>query len=163
MDLLVNLYSRRMDDLARRVDGVEATIRVALPPELHIVQDWVRRNFSDYWVSELTVAMAHQPPGCLVAIVEGQVVGFACYDATARGFFGPTGVAESQRGKGIGAALLYRTLAAMKAQGYAYAIIGGVGPVEFYAGAVGAVPIVAGDGDVYQGLLRIRPGQGSEP
>jgi predicted N-acetyltransferase YhbS len=163
MDLLVNLYSRRMDYLARRVDGVEATIRVARPPELHIVQDWVRRNFSDYWVSELTVAMAHQPPGCLVAIVEGEVVGFACYDATARGFFGPTGVAESQRGKGIGAALLHHTLAAMKAQGYAYAIIGGVGPVEFYAGAVGAVPIVAGDGDVYQGLLRIRPGQGSEP
>lgn len=131
MDLLVNLYSRRMAALAERVGAVEATIRVALPPELHIIQDWVRRNFSDYWVSELTVAMAHQPPGCLVAIDNGELVGFACYDATARGFFGPTGVAESHRGKGIGAALLYHTLAAMKAQGYAYAVIGGVGPVDF--------------------------------
>ena len=74
MDLLVNLYSRRMAELAARVQGVEATIRPALPPELHIVQDWVRRNFSEYWVSELTVAMAHQPPGCLVAIVEGEIV-----------------------------------------------------------------------------------------
>ena len=43
MDLLVNLYSRRMAELARRVEGNEATIRVALPPELHIVQDRVRR------------------------------------------------------------------------------------------------------------------------
>ncbi len=162
MDLLVNLYSRRMAELAARVEGVEATIRVALPPELHIVQDWVRRHFSEYWVSELTVAMSHQPPGCLVAIVEGEVVGFACYDATARGFFGPTGVAESQRGKGIGAALLYHALAAMKAQGYGYAVIGGVGPVEFYANAVGAVPIAADKGeDVYQGLLRVQPGQGA--
>ncbi|RYG95784.1 MAG: GNAT family N-acetyltransferase, partial [Alphaproteobacteria bacterium] len=116
----------------------------------------------NYWVSELTVAMAHQPPGCLVAIVDGELVGFACYDATTRGFFGPTGVAESQRGKGIGAALLYHTLAAMKAQGYAYAVIGGVGPVEFYAKAVGAVPIEADKEDIYQGLLRVRPGQGSE-
>lgn len=159
MDLLVNLYSRRMAALAERVGAVEATIRVALPPELHIIQDWVRRNFSDYWVSELTVAMAHQPPGCLVAIDNGELVGFACYDATARGFFGPTGVAESHRGKGIGAALLYHTLAAMKAQGYAYAVIGGVGPVDFYANAVGAVPIQSDKEDIYQGLLRVRSGQ----
>lgn len=161
MDLLVNLYSRKMDALAERVTGVAATIRVALPPELHIIQTWVRENFSDYWVSELTVAMAHQPPGCLVAIVDGELVGFACYDATARGFFGPTGVAESQRGKGIGAALLYHTLAAMKAHGYAYAVIGGVGPVEFYAGAVGATPIPSDNEDIYQGLLRVPPVPGS--
>ena len=160
MDLLVNLYSRRMAALAQRVAGVDATIRVALPPELHILQDWVRENFSEYWVSELTAAMAHQPPGCLVAIVDGKLVGFACYDATARGFFGPTGVAESQRGRGIGLALLYHTLAAMKARGYAYAVIGGVGPVEFYANAVGAVPIESDGEDIYQGLLRVRPGQG---
>lgn len=162
MDLLVNLYSRRMAEFATRVADCEATIRPALPPELHFVQDWVRRNFSEYWVSELTIAMAHQPPGCLIAIIDGEIVGFACYDATARGFFGPTGVAENQRGKGIGAALLYHALAAMKAQGYAYAVIGGVGPVDFYAKAVGAVPIAAEKGeDIYQGLLRPRPGQGS--
>ncbi len=161
MDLLVNLYSRRMAELARRVEAVEATIRVALPPELHIVQNWVRQNFSAYWVSEVTVAMSHQPPGCLVAIVDGEIVGFACYDATARGFFGPTGVAESQRGNGIGAALLYHTLAAMKAQGYAYAVIGGAGPAEFYTKAVGAVPIEADKEDIYQGLLRVRPGSGA--
>lgn len=157
MDCLVNLYSRRMTALAERIEAVEATIRVALPPELHIVQRWVRENFSEYWVSEVTVAMSHQPPGCLVAIVDGQLVGFACYDATARGFFGPTGVAESLRGHKIGLALFYHTLAAMKAQGYAYAIIGSAGPVEFYVNAVGAMPIEADKEDIYQGLLRIRP------
>jgi predicted N-acetyltransferase YhbS len=160
MDLLANLYSRHMAALARRAETVEATIRVALPPELHIVQGWVRQHFSEYWVSEVTAAMSHQPPGCLIAVVGGELVGFACYDATARGFFGPTGVAEGARGKGIGLALLFHTLQAMKAQGYAYAIIGAVGPREFYASAVGAVPI-AGDGeDIYQGLLRVRPDSG---
>jgi len=157
MDYLVNLYSRRMPVLADRVRDVPATIRVALPPELHLIQSWVRENFSEYWVSEVTVAMAHQPPGCLIAIVDGKLVGFASYDATARGFFGPTGVAESHRGKKIGLALFYQTLAAMKAHGYAYAVIGSAGPVDFYVNAVGATPIEANGEDIYQGLLRVPP------
>jgi hypothetical protein len=46
--------------------------------------------------------------------------------------------------------------------GYAYAVIGGVGPVEFYANAVDAVPIEADSEDIYQGLPRVRLGQGSQ-
>jgi predicted N-acetyltransferase YhbS len=157
MDLLVNLYSRNMDALRLRAAEVGATIRVALPPEQHIIKDWVRTHFSEYWVSEVTAAMAHQPPGCLIATIDGQLVGFACYDATARGFFGPTGVSEDQRGKGLGLALFYHTLAAMKAQGYAYAVIGSAGPVDFYVNAAGAIPIPSEKEDIYQGLLRIKP------
>lgn len=157
MDLLVNLYGHRMEALRRRAETVDATIRVALPPEQHIVKNWVRTHFSEYWVSEVTAAMAHQPPGCLIAISDGALVGFACYDATARGFFGPTGVSEDQRGKGLGLALFYHTLAAMKAQGYAYAVIGSAGPVDFYLNAVDAIPIPFENQDIYQGLLRIKP------
>lgn len=157
MDLLVNLYSRRLEELGQRAREVAATIRVALPPEQHIVRDWVGTHFSQYWVSEVEAAMAHQPPGCLIATLDGQLVGFACYDATARGFFGPTGVSEDHRGKGIGMALFYHALVAMKAQGYAYAIIGSAGPVDFYVNAVGAMPIPSDGEDIYQGLLRLKP------
>lgn len=156
MDLLVNLYSRRIEELGRRAESVDATIRVALPPEQHIVKQWVRTHFSEYWVSEVSAAMAHQPPGCLIATIDGQLVGFACYDATARGFFGPTGVSEDQRGKGIGLALFHRALLAMKAQGYAYAVIGAAGPVDFYVNAAGAMPIPSDNEDIYQGLLRVK-------
>lgn len=156
MDLLVNLYSRRLDDLGQRVADCPATIRTALPPEQHIIKDWVRQHFSQYWVSEVSAAMAHQPPGCLIATIDGELVGFACYDATARGFFGPTGVSEDQRGKRIGLALFHQTLVAMKAQGYAYAVIGSAGPVDFYRNAVGAMPIPSDGEDIYQGLLRIK-------
>jgi predicted N-acetyltransferase YhbS len=157
MDLLVNLYGRKLDELGHRVAGVAATIRTALPPEQHIIKDWVHTHFSEYWVSEVSAAMAHQPPGCLVATLDGELVGFACWDATARGFFGPTGVSESQRGKGIGLALFHRALIAMKAHGYAYAVIGSAGPVDFYVNAAGAMPIPSDNEDIYQGLLRIKP------
>jgi predicted N-acetyltransferase YhbS len=124
---------------------------------MHHIQNWVRTHFSEYWVSEVTAAMAHQPPGCLIATVDDELVGFACWDGTARGFFGPTGVSEDQRGKGIGLALFHRTLVAMKAHGYAYAVIGSAGPVDFYANAVGALPIPSDNEDIYQGLLRVKP------
>ena len=157
MDMLVNLHSQHLAELGRRVDAGAARIRPALPPELHIIQDWVRDKFSDYWVSEVMVAMARQPPSCLVATLDGALVGFACYDTTARGFFGPTGVSETHRGKGIGQALLYHTMMAMKSQGYAYAVIGAVGPADFYTSAVGAVPI-PGNESIYRDLLRVRKG-----
>ena len=157
MDLLVNLYSRKLDELRQRTADVEATIRTALPPEQHIIKEWVRTHFSEYWVSEVSAAIAHQPPGCLVATIDGALVGFACWDATARGFFGPTGVSEDQRGKGIGLALFYQALVAMKAHGYAYAVIGSAGPVDFYVKAAGAMPIPSDKEDIYQGLLRLKP------
>lgn len=156
-DLLVNLYSHRLDGLGARVADVDAVIRRALPPELHIVASWAETHFSAYWGSEVRVAMAHQPPGCLVATVDGALVGFACYDATARGFFGPTGVDPSHRGRRIGLALFYHALIAMKSMGYTYAIIGAAGPISFYAEAVGAIAIDTGGEDLYRGLLRVAP------
>ena len=85
--------------------------------------------------SEVALALSQQPPTVLIA-VEGQtLVGFACYDASARGFFGPTGVDEAARGRGIGEALLIRTLKAMREAGYGYAVIGDPGPVGFYTEA----------------------------
>ena len=49
MDLLVNLYSEKLEALRQRSQGVEATIRVALPPEQHIIKAWIRTHFSEYW------------------------------------------------------------------------------------------------------------------
>ena len=38
--------------------------------------------------------------------------------------------------------------------GYAYAIIGGVGPAAFYASAVGAIPIEGSSPGIYRDPLR---------
>ena len=69
-----------------------------------------------------------------------EVVGFAVWDSNGKGIFGPTGVAESERGKGIGKAILLASMYAMKQDGYRYAIIGGAGkkPQGFYEKVLGA-------------------------
>jgi predicted N-acetyltransferase YhbS len=89
------------------------------------------------------------PATCFIALRDGNVVGFACYDVTARNFFGPEGVDASMRGKGIGRALLLSALHAQRVAGYAYAIIGGVGPTAFYEKCVGATSIEGSTPGIY--------------
>lgn len=153
--MLVRLYdipepSARI--AALHISGIE--LRRALAPERHVVVSWVRQHFGEGWASECEVSFARLPISCFLAHRGNDVLGFACYDATAKAFFGPTGVLEAERKQGIGTALLLMALQAMAAEGYAYAIIGGVGPAEFYAKAVGAVSIAGSTPGVYAGLLR---------
>jgi GNAT superfamily N-acetyltransferase len=137
---------------ALRSGGIE--VRRALAPERDVVVSWVRQQFGDGWASECAVSFSRLPISCFRAQRGQEIVGFACYDATAKAFFGPTGVLERERKRGIGTALLLMTLEAMAAVGYAYAIIGAAGPADFYARAVGAVPIADSTPGVYAHLLR---------
>ena len=146
MDMLVKLYdlpdSRPAYD---RLGRAGIILRRALAPEKHKVIAWVRDTFSEAWASETEVAFSRRPISCFIAIQQKQIVGFACHDATCRNFFGPTGVEPTAQKGGIGKALLFACLEDMKHQGFGYAIIGGVGPAEYYAKAVGAVPIEGSD------------------
>ena len=154
MDMLVKLYELpASDEMVSRLAEGGISIRRALPPEKHKVLDWVRTNFSEAWASETEVAFSRQPVSCFIAIQQKKIVGFACHDAACRNFFGPTGVAPKARQGGIGKALLFACLEDMKHQGFGYAIIGGVGPAEFYAKAVGAVAIEGSAPGIYRGLL----------
>jgi predicted N-acetyltransferase YhbS len=85
----------------------------------------------------------------LIALRNDKLVGFACYDVTCRGFFGPTGVLEAERGKGIGKELLLRSMFGLRELGYAYAIIGGAGPVDFFVKTLGAIPIPDSSPGIY--------------
>jgi GNAT superfamily N-acetyltransferase len=154
MDMLVKLYA--LPDSRPAYDqllGAGIVMRRALAPEKHKVTAWVRQTFSEAWASETEVAFSRQPVSCFIAIQQKKIVGFACHDATCPNFFGPTGVDPKAQKNGIGKALLFACLEAMKHQGFGYAIIGGVGPAEFYAKAVGAVAIEGSEPGIYRGLL----------
>jgi GNAT superfamily N-acetyltransferase len=154
-DLLVKLYdlpdSRKSCEALAQA-GVE--IRRAIAPEKHHVLAWVGAKFSKGWVSECDAAFAHSPCACLVAVKNSLIVGFACYDATARGFFGPIGVDDALRGTGLGKALTLRALEAMREAGYGYAIIGWAGPVDFFKKTAGATVIEGSEPGIYRNMLK---------
>ncbi|MDA7868065.1 GNAT family N-acetyltransferase, partial [Akkermansiaceae bacterium] len=102
---------------------------------------------------------SRQPVACFIATKDKKILGFACYETTAKGYFGPTGVAESARGLGLGKALLLKALEAQREAGYAYAFIGGVGPREFYAKTVGAIEIPGSDPGIYVDILPEPPAE----
>lgn len=121
-------------------------LKRALPADKSRILAFVRLHFNKNWVNEAEYALNREPPACFLATENGSLVGFACYDASAKGFFGPTGVAKTQRGRGVGAALLFRTLEAMREYGYGYAVIGWVGETaDFYRKTVGAQYIPGGE------------------
>ena len=154
IDMLVRLYD--LPDNAALYHGVAekgVTLRRARAFEKHTVATFAKANFSEKWVSEIEVALSRQPVACYIATRDKEILGFACFDTTQRGFFGPTGVLESARGLGLGKALLMKALEALREIGYAYAIIGGVGPKEFYAKNCGAIEIPGSDPGTYADLL----------
>jgi GNAT superfamily N-acetyltransferase len=154
MDMLVKLYALP-DSRApyERLGKAGIAMRRALAPEKHKVIAWVRSNFSEAWASEVEVSFSREPVSCFIAIDRGKIAGFACHDATCPNFFGPTGVDPAARKNGIGAALLFACLEDMRQAGYGYAIIGGVGPADFYVKTVGATPIEGSEPGIYRGLL----------
>ncbi len=154
-DMLVKLYNLENDwSFSAEQEKLGITIHKPIGPERHLIVSWVKRKFLlDAWASETDMALSNRPITCFVAIKNKKLIGFACYDATALGFFGPTGVVKAQRGKGTGKALLLACLLDMKLKGYGYAIIGWVGPAEFFQNAVGAVEIPDSTPGIWKGWL----------
>jgi GNAT superfamily N-acetyltransferase len=168
-DLLVRLYD--LPPLAPVVGALERegiAIRRALAAERPEVTAFAREHGSEGWAAECEAAFARMPLACFVAAgrsarveaganipLQGDtLIGFACYEATCRDFFGPELVHPEARGRGVGKALLLAALHAMRAEGYAYAIIGWASSVDFYRKAVGATLIEGSSPGIYPPPLR---------
>ena len=152
--MLVKLYN--LPKLAPEIEKMAAKgiiIRPAHSWEKIKAVNWVQKNYGEGWASEFEISFNTMPASNYIAIKDKKIVGFAAFNATAKNFFGPTAVLKEQRGLGIGKALLIASLTKMREDGYAYAIIGGVGPVEFYQRAVGASVIEGSEPGIYSSDL----------
>lgn len=154
-DLLVNLLKLPpLEPSKLEMERAGILVRRAQPFELTRVRSFVEQNFSVDWADEISVGFANKPLSVYLAVAEQKIVGFAAYECTRRGFFGPTGVSENMQGRGAGRALLLACLWGLRELGYVYGIIGHAGPVEFYEKAVGAIVIPDSDPGIYTNLLK---------
>ena len=157
VDMLVKLYDLPNENISGMIpDKIE--IKRALAPDKSTIVKWVKKVWGDKWASECDVSFANKPVSCFIALEEKKnIIGFACYEATCKNFFGPTGVDAKFRGKGIGKALLFKCLSSMREDGYGYAIIGGVGEeaLKFYSQTVNAIPIEGSAPGIYKSMIGV--------
>ncbi len=156
-DMLVKLYDLKdHEDFFKSLKEKNICIRRAIVPEKHIVVEWAKENFNPHFADEAEAGFYNTPVSIFLAIDEtdNKLIGVSCYDSTCRNFFGPVGVDKIYRGLNIGKALTIKTLLNMREVGYAYAIIGGVGPQHFYEKICNAVLIEGSAPGVYKGMLK---------
>lgn len=91
-------------------------------PELILpLLDWMKAEFPGDWqrfaresMTKITLG-EFRPDNVWIAHEDGKVLGYCQHDNAGR--FGPFGVSASERGRGIGAILLFKCLHAMRAKG----------------------------------------------
>ncbi len=154
-DMLVNLITLPQFDIDAHEKKANVKIFRPLAPDKQGVLNFVKELSGVNAMGEMDVCFAHFPPTCFVATIDGELVGYSCYDAVAKDFFGPTAVKQEHRGKGIGKLLLFKTLYAMRECGYVYAIIGCIGPREFYEKTVNAKIIDENNNSIYSNFLNL--------
>lgn len=153
-DMLVKLYNLEPDPaLFSALADKGIHIVRALSMDMRQILSFAAEHFPQYR-DECAFALYHRT--CYAAVRHGQVIGFACYEATRPDYFGPMGVRDDQRGQGVGRALLLKALESMRELGYAYAIVGWAGPKEFYRRAVGAAEIPDSIPAAYGDALRFQ-------
>ena len=156
-DMIVNLYTLSENNWEKELLDQGIIVKRALVPDKGRILEFVKNTFSSGWEHECECALFHQPVSCYIAVKNEKLIGFACYDATAKDFFGPIGVSEKMRYSGVGKVLLYKCMQSMKEFGYAYAIIGWAEEaIAFYEKTVSAImiPDSTPKNSVYQNLIK---------
>ncbi len=153
-DMLVKLYNiPNSYEIEKKLSEEGIKIKKALAPDRSRIIDFSRACAKE----DYSAAFSNNPITCYIATKEKKIIGFACYEATAKDFFGPMAVLENERKKGIGKALLLKSLESMQELGYAYAIIGwpAKSAVDFYKKCADAIMIDEKSSGVYKRMIEI--------
>lgn len=157
-DMLVNLYNIPSSyTIEEKLLEKGIQIKKALAPDRSRIIDFSRTCAKEDYSDEVTVAFSNNPITCYIATKDKKIIGFACYEATAKDFFGPMAVLENERNMGVGKALLLKSLKSMQELGYAYAIIGwpAKSAVDFYKRCVDAIMIGEKTAGIYTRMIAI--------
>jgi len=102
---------------------------------------WVRDVFSPFWAYEVSCGLRKSGTSVWLAEHEGEIVGFAAYSVLEPDWFGPIGVDQKERGKGIGTVLLYKALNSLRLDGHRLVTIPWTELLFFYSQLPGIIAI----------------------
>lgn len=157
-DMIVKLFNiSPSTDLENSLLNEGIRIKRAIAPNKSKIEDFAKICASEDYSDEVSVALSKTPSTCYIATKGKELVGFACFETTAKNFFGPMAVLKEYRRKGIGKVLLLKSLVSMQEMGYAYAIIGWPTKtaIPFYEKCVDAMLIDDETHGLYKQMIEI--------
>ncbi len=136
----VSLTGRDFDTagIERQLADSGIIVERGRPEDAKVVGQLAEAEGFAMWRDESVQAYQNVPVSSFVARQDGKICGFAIHSVSGPGEFGPMLTMASLRGQGIGAVLLKNCLTDLQRRGYRRAEIIWVGPISFYAKAVGA-------------------------
>jgi mycothiol synthase len=131
-----------LESFSAEASSATATSRRPSHGEADRVLGFVDREFGRIWRFEVEKAFQREVVPGFIAEADGEIAAFSVHDVNNRGlgFFGPTGVAHSLRGRGLGRLLLIESLRDLARMGYQRAVIPWTDALEFYRRSCGAEP-----------------------
>jgi mycothiol synthase len=140
VNMIVDLPAANLDtatdETRLKQSGIE--FRRLARGDAEVFREYLGREWGWTWQCEAMLSLQRDPISTHLALRNGDIVGWSCYNIDQPGHFGPMGVNPEFRRSGIGAVLLKRCLADLRDEGRAEADIQWVGPITFYAREVGA-------------------------
>lgn len=129
----------RRRELVHRAQRGGYQLRRARRDDRGALAELVEPRFGRAWAFEIDRALATDPPGVHLALLDTAIVGFAAHDGNNQGlgWFGPAGTLEAHRGNGLGQALLIACLLDLAGEGRRECTVAWIGPRDFYRRAAG--------------------------
>jgi hypothetical protein len=157
-DLLIKLYDLPFEKHRKEHFDCDSRIIRPLSCDKSKVVNFVRKTFNEGWANECEKSFSNVPTSCFIGIKNQTIIGFACYDVTAKGFFGPIGIKSEERKKGVGNRLLFSCLGDMWDNEYGYAVVGWVEAhqMDFYTKNTSATVIPDSSPGIYKRRIEIK-------
>jgi len=145
VDYLIDLISftvpRRIIRLEKMLIDERIVFRKPSFAEKSKVQEWIEGRFGKFWTYEVGEAFRAPTPKVWVAEKGDEILGFSAYSALERYWFGPIGVSDQIKHKGLGTVLLFKTLDSMREEGCSTACIPWTGHLFFYTQVPGIMGV----------------------
>lgn len=99
-DMLVKLFNIPSSaEIEKELLKEGIRIKKALVPDRSKIVEFSKTCANQDYSDEVLAAFANNPVTCYIATKDKKIIGFACYEATAKNFFGPTAVLQEERKK----------------------------------------------------------------
>lgn len=141
IDLQAFRVPGRVSRLEEEIRSGGVNLRLAEPGEKGRVEDFVRAKSGFNWSYEAARAVGPRGSGVWLAEEGGEIIAFSVFGSLEHHWFGPIGVDEARRKRGLGTVLLFKTLNTMVDLGIPRAIVPWTGHLFFYSQVPGIVGI----------------------